>query len=145
VRCPNPKLCVHIKIKIKEYQNEPTPPCVFGALPLRIMLKILGSAKEGLTGNEAKIRLASFGANRLKPPKRSNVLTLLVSQIQKSDYTNPFLRDRIVIFSARSVDAFIILSIVLISGLLGFWQERGASNAVEKLLFHRTDQSGGAP
>ena len=29
---------------------------------------------------------------------------------------------------------FIILVIVLVSGLLGFWQERGAANAVEKLL-----------
>ena len=26
------------------------------------------------------------------------------------------------------------LTIVLVSGLLGFWQERGATNAVEKLL-----------
>ncbi|MDW8028444.1 MAG: HAD-IC family P-type ATPase [Armatimonadota bacterium] len=31
-------------------------------------------------------------------------------------------------------DAFIILAIVIISGLLGFWQEREATNAVEKLL-----------
>ncbi len=32
------------------------------------------------------------------------------------------------------VDASIILTIVVISGLLGFWQEHGASNAVQKLL-----------
>jgi Mg2+-importing ATPase len=31
-------------------------------------------------------------------------------------------------------DAFIILVIVLMSGLLGFWQERGAVDAVDKLL-----------
>ena len=31
-------------------------------------------------------------------------------------------------------DASIILIIVFISGLLGFWQEHSASNAVEKLL-----------
>jgi len=33
-----------------------------------------------------------------------------------------FLHDR--------VDAMIILSIVLISGILGFWQEKGAADAV---------------
>ena len=33
-----------------------------------------------------------------------------------------------------SVNALIILVIVLGSGLLGFWQERGAADAVEKLL-----------
>lgn len=32
------------------------------------------------------------------------------------------------------VDAAIILTIVLISGLLGFWQEKGAADAIEKLL-----------
>ena len=37
-------------------------------------------------------------------------------------------------FLHAPVDAFIILTIVLVSGLLGFWQERSATNAVEKLL-----------
>jgi Mg2+-importing ATPase len=32
------------------------------------------------------------------------------------------------------VDALIILAILLVSGLLGFWQEYGASNAVARLL-----------
>ena len=32
------------------------------------------------------------------------------------------------------MNALIILAIILISSLLGFWQERGAANAVEKLL-----------
>jgi P-type Mg2+ transporter len=38
------------------------------------------------------------------------------------------------IFLKDRTDAIIILTIVLASGLLGFWQERGASDAVEKLL-----------
>ena len=38
------------------------------------------------------------------------------------------------LFLHNLVDASIILTIVIISGLLGFWQEHGASNAVEKLL-----------
>jgi Mg2+-importing ATPase len=37
-------------------------------------------------------------------------------------------------FLRDPADAFIILSIILASGLLGFWQERGASNAVQRLL-----------
>jgi P-type Mg2+ transporter len=38
------------------------------------------------------------------------------------------------IFLQDAIDAIIILTIVFIGGLLEFWQERGASNAVEKLL-----------
>ena len=37
-------------------------------------------------------------------------------------------------FWAIPLNAIIILTIILISSLLGFWQERGAANAVEKLL-----------
>ena len=38
------------------------------------------------------------------------------------------------VFLHDHTDATIILAIVLASGLLGFWQERGAAGAVEKLL-----------
>jgi len=38
------------------------------------------------------------------------------------------------LFLHNIVDASIILAIVVISGILGFWQEHSASNAVEKLL-----------
>ncbi len=38
------------------------------------------------------------------------------------------------LFLQDPVDALIILTIVLVSGLLGYWQERGAADAVKKLL-----------
>jgi Mg2+-importing ATPase len=38
------------------------------------------------------------------------------------------------LFLRDTTDAAIILAIVVASGLLGFWQERGAAGAVEKLL-----------
>ena len=98
------------------------------------MLKILESAKEGLTGNDAKKRLARYGANRLKPQKHWNVLTLLVSQFKSPIILMLLFATGLSFFLHNTVDAFIILSIVLISGLLGFWQEYGASNAVDKLL-----------
>jgi Mg2+-importing ATPase len=98
------------------------------------MLKNLESVKEGLTGNEAKKRLALYGANLLKPQKRSDVLTLLVSQFKSPIILILFFATGLSFFLHDPVDAFIILSIVIVSGLLGFWQERGASNAVAKLL-----------
>jgi Mg2+-importing ATPase len=87
-----------------------------------------------LTGNEAKKRLALYGANLLKPQKRSDVLTLLVSQFKSPIILILFFATGLSFFLHDPVDAFIILSIVIVSGLLGFWQERGASNAVAKLL-----------
>jgi len=114
-------------------------PPTFWSIAAADLLKTLEAAKEGLTGNEAKKRLALYGANRLKPQKRSNILTLLVSQFKSPIILILIFATGLSFFLHDPVDAFIILSIVLISGLLGFWQERGASNAVEKTTFHCAD------
>jgi len=109
-------------------------PSAFWNISSAEMLKTLESDSKGLTGDEAKKRLALYGSNRLKPQKRSNVLTLLVSQFKSPIILILFFATGLSFFLHDPVDALIILSIILISGLLGFWQERGASNAVEKLL-----------
>lgn len=109
-------------------------PSAFWSVSSADLLKSLESVKEGLTSTEAKIRLNFYGANLLKPQKRSDVLTLLLSQFKSPIILILFFATGLSFFLHDPVDATIILSIVLISGLLGFWQERGASNAIEKLL-----------
>jgi len=94
----------------------------------------LQTAKEGLTGAEARQRLARYGSNLLKPPKRSHVFTLLLAQFKSPLILILFFATALSFFLHDPVDALIILTIVLVSGLLGFWQERSATNAVEKLL-----------
>jgi Mg2+-importing ATPase len=98
------------------------------------LLKELETAKEGLTFDEGKRRLAMYGANLLKPQKRTDVLTLFIAQFKSPIILILLFATGLSFFLHDTVDAIIILSIVLISGLLGFWQERGASNAVAKLL-----------
>jgi Mg2+-importing ATPase len=98
------------------------------------MLQQLETAKEGLTADEARQRLARYGPNLLKPQKRSDVLTLLIAQFKSPIILILLVATGLSLFLHDAVDAFIILSIVFVSGLLGFWQERGASNVVEKLL-----------
>jgi len=109
-------------------------PPAFWNISALDMIKTLETKIEGLTGNEAKQRLEFYGSNRLKPQKRTDVLTLLISQFKSPIILILFFATGLSFFLDDPVDAFIILAIVLISGLLGFWQERGASNAVAKLL-----------
>jgi Mg2+-importing ATPase len=109
-------------------------PLEFWNISMTEMLQKLETTKEGLTGGEARQRLVRYGANLLKPPKRSDVLTLLLNQFKSPIILILFFATGLSFFLHDPVDAFISLSIVLVSGLLGFWQERGASNAVEKLL-----------
>jgi Mg2+-importing ATPase len=109
-------------------------PLAFWNISETEMLQKFETTKEGLTRNEARQRLARYGANLLKPPKRSDVLTLLLNQFKSPIILILFFATGLSFFLHDPADALIILSIVLVSSLLGFWQERGASNAIEKLL-----------
>jgi len=109
-------------------------PKTFWSVPLSETLRNLETTKDGLTGEQARQRLVRFGANLLKPPKRSDALTLLIGQFKSPIILILFFATGLSFFLRDAADAFIILSIVLASGILGFWQERGASNAVKKLL-----------
>ncbi len=102
--------------------------------PAGELLQQLGTTAAGLTTEEAQRRLARFGPNSLKPAARTTTLALLLAQ-----FTNPIIL--ILLFAAAlsaflgdPTDAIIILIIVFASGLLSFWQERGAADAVARLL-----------
>ncbi|MGA7722550.1 MAG: magnesium-translocating P-type ATPase [Ignavibacteriaceae bacterium] len=109
-------------------------PTAFWSASETDILKNLNTTKDGLKTGEARQRLAQYGANTLKPPKRSDDFTLLVGQFKSPLILILLFATALSFFLGDTVDAYIILSIVLASGLLGFWQERGASNAVKKLL-----------
>ena len=113
----------------------------FWSISVAEMFKKLETAKEGLTSDEAKKRLTLYGSNLIKPKKRSDVLTILLSQFKSPIILILLFATGLSFFLRDPVDAIIILIIVLVSGLLGFWQEHSASNAVEKLLVNCTDQS----
>ena len=105
----------------------------------------LGTTAAGLTNEQASERLSRFGANQLRARKHATGLVLLLRQ-----FTSPIILILIgaavlSIFLRDVTDAAIILTIVLVSGLLGFWQERGAATAVAKLLAYRRHQSARAP
>lgn len=87
-----------------------------------------------MTDDEAGKRLEQYGANLLTPKKRSDVLALLLTQFKSPLILILIFAGALSFFLGDPVNAFIILAIILISSLLGFWQERGAVNAVEKLL-----------
>ena len=109
-------------------------PSTFWSIAPTEMLQELETSIDGLTIDEAGQRLLRFGGNLLKARKRSDVLTLLLAQFKSPIILILLFATGLSFFLHDSVDALIILFIILVSGLLGFWQERGASNAVAKLL-----------
>lgn len=106
----------------------------YWSLPIENVLLGLKASKRGLTDEESQSRLMRFGLNLLRPQKGGRVWELMVIQ-----FKSPLIL--ILIFAAGlafvphdRTSTLIILAIVLISGLLGFWQERGAANAIRRLL-----------
>src|SRR5512136_1004871 len=110
------------------------PPPAFWSVPASDLLQQLAATPQGLTSTEARQRLTRFGANLLTPKKRTDELALLLAQFSSPLILILLLAAGLSFFLHDPVDASIILALVLASGLLGFWQERGAAHALEKLL-----------
>ncbi len=110
------------------------PPPEFWSIHLDGILKQLQTTPQGLTSNEAGRRLRQFGSNTFKKKKTQSDLGLLLSQFESPIILILIFAAGLSIFLGDHVDSIIIMTIVLISGVLGFWQERGAANAVAKLL-----------
>ena len=106
----------------------------FWHLSVNEALASMASSPDGLDEKEAAKRLSVYGPNSVKANSNRSVVLLFLSQ-----YKSPVIILLIVaaLLSAGLgdvMDTVIILIIVLISSLLGFWQEKGAAEAVKELL-----------
>lgn len=88
----------------------------------------------GLTGTEAANRLRTFGPNAIARKRRLSSVGLLLAQFRSPIIVILIAAAVLSAFLGDRPDATIIIVIVLASGLLTFWQERGARDALEKLL-----------
>jgi len=103
-------------------------------MPTTELLDFLGTSENGLTDAEANLRLVNYGENIISAPRYSGDLRIFVSQFKSPIILILIFTALLSFFLRDATDALIILSIVLVSGLLGFWQERRAANAIDKLL-----------
>ena len=104
------------------------------SIPRPDILSRLQTSPNGLSQQETDRRLGQYGPNVLKRGKRTDSLTLLLGQFKSPIILILLFAGALSLFVGDPVDATIILVIILVSALLGFWQERGATRAVEKLL-----------
>ncbi len=118
---------------MKQYEL-PQPLQAFWSVEAEELMHSLGAGRGGLTHVEARRRIKLYGPNLLKSTKRMDALTLLLAQFRSPLIIILLLAAVLSFFFHEPVDALIIIGIVLLSGLLGFWQEKRAADAVAKLL-----------
>jgi Mg2+-importing ATPase len=109
-------------------------PQSFWSISTADLFQQLEATADGLGSDEAQQRLARYGHNLLKTRKRTSTPALLISQFKSPIILILVFAACLSFFLRNHIDALIILAIVMVSALLGFWQERGAATAIEKLL-----------
>jgi P-type Mg2+ transporter len=92
----------------------------FWSLPAAQVLQTLNASSNGLSAQDAKQRLITYGANSLKQQRKSNAMGLLFNQFKGLIILILMFAAVLSIFLQDAADAIILLAIVLISGFLGF-------------------------
>ncbi|HQJ09192.1 MAG TPA: cation-transporting P-type ATPase, partial [Deltaproteobacteria bacterium] len=98
------------------------------------LLASLHSTGKGLPSEEAAERLKKYGPNTVRREQKRGNLSIFISQLSNAIIIILLFATAISFFLGDRTDALIILTIIMISAVLGFIQERGADNAMEKLL-----------
>ncbi len=99
--------------------------------------RVLGAlgvaADQGLSVDEAGLRLTQFGANELEPPETASGLRILVSQFRGVLVLLLAVAAGISLALGDWVEALAILSVLLINATLGFATELRAARSMEAL------------
>lgn len=103
------------------------------------VMRTLGTSQEGLSEEEAKKRLATYGANELDEGKKTTMLQKLFAQFKDLMIIVLIAAAAISAIVPNSeghrewVDAIIILAVVVINAIMGVIQENKAEQAIEAL------------
>ncbi|MBR9675799.1 cation-translocating P-type ATPase [Candidatus Woesearchaeota archaeon] len=97
------------------------------------VLKALGSSIEGLSEEEAKKLLIEHGLNEIRKTKDYSVMKSILSQFTDLMVIILIIASLISFFLGESADALVILGIVLLNALIGFFQEFKAEKSIEAL------------
>ncbi len=103
------------------------------SLDVEEALKELSTNEKGLSTAEAQNRLATYGPNELKKEKGKSPIKLFLGQFANVLMVILLVATGLSIVVGETVDAIIILVIVVASAVLGFTQEFRSEKAVEAL------------
>lgn len=106
----------------------------FWAVPAESLLVRLHSSPNGLSRAAAARRIAMHRPDRLAPAANHSIWLLLLSQFRSPITLLLVVAALLSFLLGDTADGLIVIGIVFVSGLLGFWQEHRAAEAVEQLL-----------
>lgn len=103
------------------------------ALKLEEVYSNLETTKQGLTSNEAKIRLDKNGKNELASKPRITVFEMLLEQLKDKMILILFVASFISFLLGETLEGVVILIIIAINAIVSIIQEKKAADAIESL------------
>ncbi|HEY9052066.1 MAG TPA: cation-transporting P-type ATPase [Gammaproteobacteria bacterium] len=91
------------------------------------------SSEQGLSSDSASDRLARFGANHIKPPKRETSLTRFLKQFHNVLIYVLLASGIVTVILGHLVDSSVIFGVVFINAIIGFIQEGKAERALDAI------------
>jgi magnesium-transporting ATPase (P-type) len=111
-------------------EHQPGSDVTWHALHLEEAFRKVAGRVEGLTEAEASQRLAQFGPNRLRPPRRRGPIERFLLQFHNVLIYVLLAAGVTTVFLGHYVDAGVIFGVVVINAVIGFIQEGKAEKAL---------------
>ncbi|MFA5763645.1 MAG: cation-translocating P-type ATPase [archaeon] len=105
------------------------------------LLKELNSNVTGLSDEEVLKRREKFGFNELKKEKSFSVLKIFISQFTSIFVIILIIAGLLSLFLGEMIDGIGIFSIIIINGIIGFFQEYKAENTLATLKQMTTEKA----
>ena len=113
--------------------SDPAPATPWHALSVEAVLAALGSSAEGLSGAEARRRLARHGPNRLPEARPRSAWMRFLAQFHNVLIYVLLVAGATTAALGHWLDTGVILGVVLINALIGFVQEGKAEDALRAI------------
>ncbi|MCF7838859.1 MAG: HAD-IC family P-type ATPase [Candidatus Marinimicrobia bacterium] len=106
------------------------------ALRMEELLERIASSKDGLTGDQARLRLHEAGPNVLQAEESSSPARLLLRQVHSPLIYLLLAAAAVSFIAGKTIDAAVIVGVVVLNTILGFvqeWRAEGALAALQKM------------
>jgi magnesium-transporting ATPase (P-type) len=107
------------------------PETVWHSLESGQLFEQTGSSEDGLDHNEIELRQSKFGPNRLPPPPGRSLWQRMAAQFQNLLILVLLVAAAGTLLLGHTIDAAVIIGVVVINALIGFIQEGKAERALD--------------
>jgi Ca2+-transporting ATPase len=97
------------------------------------VIKLLNSSKSGLSNQRASQLIEKYGLNKLSEKKGNQLFKLILNQFKSFFVFILILAATISFIIDHLIDAYVIISVIVINSAIGFFQERKAERAMSAL------------